>query len=390
MKISWSEIIAFVIGIIVKVVFDLVDDWIAQRVKRFVIQRAKTRYASSKTPLPSKGFHCFRIGNLEIPAMPIIGSPRTAFQLNEVIVRFSPVFHHQQDGYPAELLSAQSHLVDQCKKRYRLSKTSEENIVPRLDSITQGPEMAGDKRGLLYVNLSLTTFDMYFATNKSLDYEVIPKQGLFSRFTSNETIRDAYVVPPYDDLSQSLLANPPAVHIVVISRCLSQEPKDQLLVRRRSQDVSFYRGYHQVSATGYMSTAHHDAEQIPNPFYTAVMESRQEIADSLSTTPEEFKLIGLSLNWEDFLPVFYGYIETGRSVHELLGDFRRDSYEGSLLAIPFNPESVLTHIAKEKWEPQSALAAVATLLTFYPRSEVETVARTLPAKNVYDFFENPA
>lgn len=386
---NWSDILVFIAGILAKVIFDLLGDATSRRIKDFILQRAKSRYSITNTPLPAKDFHSFRIGNLEIPAMPIIGSPETAFNVSEVTVKFRPVFRHQQDDYPVELLSAQSYLVEECRRRYGLTKVSDENIVPRLDSITQGPEVQGDKRGRLFIGLSLTTFDTYFATNKSLNYRVIPKNGLVSRFTSNQTIREAYVTAPHEDLTKSLLANPPAVHIAVISRNLNQNPKDQLVIRRRSQDVAFYRGYYQVSATGYMSTAHHDSAGIPSPFRTAIMESRQEIADGLLLTPEDFRLIGLSLNWEDFLPVFYGYIETGLSVQEMLGDFRRDTFEGSLLAIPFNPKSVLTHIVREKWEPQSALAAVAAVLAFYPRNEVDAIARTLPAKDIRNFFENP-
>jgi len=176
--------------------------------------------------------------------------------------------------------------------------------------------------------------------------------------------------------------------VVVISRNLNQNPQDQLIIRRRSQEVAFYRGYYQVSATGFVGTAHHDSAGMPHPFFAAITEAKQEIADSLSLAPDDFILIGLSINWEEFVPVFYGYIETGISVHDLLGDFRRDTYEGSLFAIPFEPKSVLSHITKEKWESSSAIAAVAALLAFYPRNEVEAIARKLPAKNARDFFEN--
>ncbi len=96
-------------------------------------------------------------------------------------------------------------------------------------------------------------------------------------------------------------------------------------------------------------------------------------------------MIGLSIDWQDMYPTFYGYIETGLSVQELLGDFRRDSYEGELYAIPFEPKVVLSHIAKEKWTAQGALAAISALLAFYPRKEVEGIARALPAKAAKDF-----
>jgi hypothetical protein len=84
-------------------------------------------------------------------------------------------------------------------------------------------------------------------------------------------------------------------------------------------------------------------------------------------------------------PTFYGYIETGLSIQELLGDFRRDSYEGELYAIPFEPKTVLSHVAKEKWTAQGALAAISVLLAFFPRQNLESVARALPAKAAKDF-----
>jgi hypothetical protein len=48
----------------------------------------------------------------------------------------------------------------------------------------------------------------------------------------------------------------------------------------------------------------------------------------------DFKLLGLGIKREDLHPAFYGFIETGLPVSELLGGFRRDSYEGTLSAIP--------------------------------------------------------
>jgi hypothetical protein len=385
---NWSDLLVFVAGILAKVAFDLLSDYSSRRLKDFILRRAKSRFAVTSIPDIPKEFHCFRVGNLEIPVMSLVGSPETVFHFDEVDVSFQPILRHQQAHYPIELLSARSYLTEECKRRYNLKMVAEDNLLPRIDSIVQGPETEDDKRGNLYINLSLSTFSTYFVTNKSLDHRVIPRTGWISRFISNQTIREAYVVPPYDNLAESLLANCPAVHVAVISRNLNQNPQDQLIIRRRSQDVAFYRGYYQVSATGFVSMAHHDSAGIPNPFIAAISEAKQEIADSLSLSPNDFKLIGVSINWEEFVPVFYGYVETGISVRDLLGDFRRDVYEGSLLAIPFDPESVLSHImTKEKWESSSAIAAVATLLAFYPRAEVEAVARKLPAKSARDFFE---
>ncbi len=366
---------------------DLSKDYFSRILKDFIVHRAKARYTQVSIPNPASEFHCYRIGNLEIPVTPVVGSPETPFHLDEVTIHFQPLIKEQQPDYPLELRAARQYLIEETERKYGLKTLGDDDIMPRLDKIEQGPEIFGDKRGHLNIYLSLTTFYSLAATNRGLEYRVIPASGLVSRFTSNQTIREAYCLPPYHDLSKSLLANAPGVEVAVISRSLSQNPKDQLIVRRRSQDVLFFRGYYQVSATGYMSLAHRDSNDNPNPFITAITEAKQEIADSLSLLPEDFNLVGVSIKWEDLHPAFYGYIETGRTVHELLGDFKRDSYEGTLSAIPFDPKSVLSHIIKEKWTAPSALTTISTLLAFYPRREIEAIARTLPAKEWKDFIE---
>jgi hypothetical protein len=291
--------------------------------------------------------------------------------------------------YPAALTDAKSYLEQAYLKRYELESlpsTGWYNEKPRLYGYEQSPELPDDTRGKLTLYFNLTTFDTFITTNRSLDYAVIPKSGTLSRFTTNQTIREAYVSFPYD-LETSVLANPLSATVVVISRNLNQTPRDQIIIRLRKQ-VVLYRDYYQVSAAGFMSLAHRDESGMPNPFVTAVEEASQEIADRLQLTPSEFKLIGISLNWEDMNLNAYGFIETGLSARELLGDFRRDAFEGWLEAIPFEPKAVLNHIAQHKWEPMSVMAICATLLAHFPRKEVEAVARTVPAKVARAFFED--
>ncbi|MGD0510584.1 MAG: hypothetical protein ABSA33_01970, partial [Candidatus Micrarchaeaceae archaeon] len=257
----------------------------------------------------------------------------------------------------------------------------------RLDNIVQGHEQPGDKRGRLNIQLSLTTFGSLFTTNRSIDCKVIPARGLVAQLFKSISIRDAYCQKSETDLSQSLLANPPGVDVSIISRNVNQDPQNQFIIRRRSNQVLLFKDYYQVAATGYLSLAHCDSKGVPNPFVTAITEAKQEVADCLELTTADFKLIGIAVKWEDLHPGFYGYIETGKSVAELLGDFRRDSYEGTLSAIPFDPLHVVKHIAGEKWHPVSALSAISALLAFFPRAEVEAVAREVPAKSLRSYFE---
>ena len=381
-----SDVLIFVAGIL-DLLTGSISDFFSKKLNGYVISRSKSRYTSFKTPPPSKEFHCFRIGNFEIPAMSITGSPDTPFHFEEVKIKFHPEMKEEKSDYPIELKAARQYLIQECVKRFNL-KSVDENILPRLDDIEQGGEQEGDKRGDLSIHFSLTHFASLCATNLSVDQCVIPRKGLIDQFTANQTIREAYTTLPYSELSKSILANAPGVEVIVISRNLNQTPQDQLIIRRRGQTVSFFRGYYQSSAAGYMSLTHSTPDGLPNPFVTAVAEARQEIADSLTSDPKEFHLIGLMLQWQVLHPAFYGYIVTGKSIQDLLGDFKRDSYEGVLSAIPFEPKTILTHLAKEKWTATSTLAVISTLLAFYPRKEIESIARDLPAKNWKDFLEN--
>ena len=384
------KLLELLIGLILGVILDW---WgrpaLLRWLDRVAMQRAKARYRPTRIPDPPKEFTKYRLGNIEIPVMNLLGSPETPFEMDEVRIEYQPIMYHQQSDYPAALADAKPYLEKAYLQRYGLEslpRTGWYNERPRLYGYDQSPELADDKRGELTLYFNLTTFDTYLTTNRSLDYAVIPKSGTVSRFTTNQTVREAYVSFPHD-LRTSVLSNPLSATVVVISRNLNQTPKDQVIIRLRKQ-VVLYRDCYQVSAAGFMSLAHRDESGMPNPFVTAVDEARQEIADRLQPPPSDFKLIGISLNWEDMNLNAYGYIETGLSVQDLLGDFRRDAFEGWLEAIPFEPKAVLSHIAQHKWEPMSVLAMCATLLACFPRDEVEAMARTIPAKTFRDFFEN--
>lgn len=385
-----EDIIKTLIGVIIGVILNL---WLSPVLRRwfqqFVIVMARGRYKLTSMPIPPKGFVNWRLGNVEIPVMHLFGSPETPFSIEEVRIQFEPLLFHQKPDYPIALTAAKPFLEKAYCERYNLE---EENIsrmaVPRLSGCNQAFETAEDKRGGLKLSFNLTTYDTFLATNRSLDYAVIPQSSPLTRFTRNQTIREAYVRFPYE-LEESVLANNPGALAILISRHLDQNPKDQVIIQLRSKKVLLYRNCYQASAAGYMSQAHLDPHKAPNPFITAWEETHQEVSDALKLIlrPADFHLIGVALSWQDMEPFFYGYFETGRSVHELLGDFRRDEYEGWLEAIPFDPKSVLSHIAHHKWTPEGAIAMCATLLAFFPRDEVETIASKIPAKAARGFYE---
>lgn len=335
------------------------------------------------------GFANFKIGNLEIPVMPILGSPQTPFRFHETHIHYTPKLHENSDKFPKEVKAAYSYLLAEITKKYNVKMENfRNNVLPRLDDAIQGYEREGDQRGDLDLYFSHTTYESLWATNVAVDVPIdlpVKSRDGASKEIRSTTLREYFCNHPYSELSASILSNAPGVEIVVISRSPDQNPQDQLIIRRRSQRVAGYRGWYQASASGHMSVEHVDQDNLPNPFITAVVEAKQEIADGLLITPEHFHMVGILLKWQDLHPAFHGYIETTQTAQELIGDFRRDSYEGGLFAIPFEPQRVLTHIATEPWFPISAVAIISALLAHFPRSEVEAAARAVPKKKAEDF-----
>jgi len=355
--------------------------------KALAEQKKPTTISHLTIPAPDRNFHCYRIGNIEIPAMTIVGSPETPFTVDEVSIQYRPHSIEDDSDYPQALKDARTYLIEECKRRFSI-KDFKDNTLIRLDDITQYPEDDDDRRGGLLIELSLTKYSSLLATNAALDVRVIPPSEPVSQSGVNQTLREAYGRLPYSDLSKSIFANAPGVEVILVSRNKSQFPEAQVLIRKRSNKVHIYQEHYQASASGYISLVHRDRNDNPNPFITSITEARQEIADGLMLSPEDYKLIGIALHWHGLYPAFYGYIETDLPVDDLLGDFKRDAFEGDLFAIPFTPKSVLQHVANEKWTAISALATISSVLAFFPRLEVEEVAKKLPTKTAIDFLSS--
>jgi hypothetical protein len=382
-----SELIWSLLGLIIGIVL---DSWVKPIVLKWLEhlqgRRAKARYEATSTAALSEDFRTFCLGNIEAPVMILTGSPETPYTIEEVKVYYTPLMYHQGLDYPQYLIDAKPYLEKEYLRKHGLREIPR-NELPRLSGWRQAGESADNKRGVLSLHFNLTTFDSYLTTNRSLDYKVIPQPGTISRYTDNQTIRQAFIQFPYS-LENSALANPLAVMVVLISSNNTQEPREQVIIQFRSNKVASYRNCYQVSAAGYVSLGHRiDRTHAPSPFYTAVSEVREEISDGLQLSPSDFKLLGLAVSWIDMLPFVYGYIKTGRSVKRILGDFRRDGYEGQTDSIPFRPEVVLSHIAENKWTPEGVLAMCAALLAHFPRKQVEEVARRFPNRRACDFFE---
>ena len=360
---------------------------LARKLEEIVAKRARVHRYKKQLPDPPPEFSMYTLGNLCLPVMSLFGSPRFPLHVTDVRITFNPGITHESVEFPLSLRDAIPSLVaEYCAARP--GKRLSDNPMPRYLGYTQAGETKDDERGEVTIHFGLTTFYTYFATNCSLDQAVIPGETRFWSMLRNRTIREAYVPIPYH-VEGSPLANPLSSHCVVISRNRAQDPSDQLLVQRRGDKVALYRGFYQSSAAGYMTLAHRDESGVPNPFVTAVAEANQEIADRLNVPPSDFRMIGIAVNWSELDINAYGFVETGLATAELLGDTRRDGYEGWIEAIPFTPHHVLAHIASNRWEAMGAMAVCQVLLAFYPQDEVEAEAKRAPAKPWRAFCDLP-
>jgi len=145
----------------------------------------------------------------------------------DIDVVYEPVLSDAQEGFPKELQEAIPYLTDLYLSRE--PAITRNNYLPRLCDIDQASETDENRRGRVMLTFRQTKFYTFLATNRSLDHAVIPAAGIVSRFTNNDTIRQAYVKFPYN-LAESPLANPLSVHVVVVTKNLNQTPQNQVLI----------------------------------------------------------------------------------------------------------------------------------------------------------------
>lgn len=359
-----------------------------RKVEEIKRRRARARMEKRQLPDPPSGFPMYVRGNLQLPVMSLFGTPSEPLRIDELEIDFNPLSTPEVKDYPEALRDAIPALLAQYLGA-RPDKTITDNSMPRYLGYTQGGEREDDTRGQLTIKLGLTSYYNYCATNCSLDVAAIPGRSRFWSWFTNQTLRQAYMPVPYSP-EASPFANPLSSHCIVISRNNAQGPPNQVLVRRRSSKVAHYRGFCQSSAAGYVTSAHRDKSNKPNLFVTAAHEANQELADRLQAKPEDYRLIGIAVNWGELDINAYGFIETGRSASELIGDTSRDSYEGTTEPIPFTPGAVFSHFAENQWEAMGAMALCQTLLAFYSDDEVDAAARRMPTRPWRTFCDLPS
>src|SRR5437867_4162782 len=141
-KMDGQSVATFLFGVVAGIGADFVKDYLVRRGKDYILRRAKAHYDKTKIPLPDAYFRCFRFGNFEIPAMPVIGSPETPFHPDEVTIHLKP----DVKSFPVELQAARQYLIEELQRRYGQKNLGEGDLSPRIDKIEQGPELPGDKR----------------------------------------------------------------------------------------------------------------------------------------------------------------------------------------------------------------------------------------------------
>ncbi|PZQ63247.1 MAG: hypothetical protein DI570_09800 [Phenylobacterium zucineum] len=327
-------------------------------------------------------FGFYALGNITVPAKYLFSSPDEPFGPADVIIHDSDEAHEARPNYPPLLREIYPALLDNVFTRYAINRSDySDNRLPRLDRWRQAPETVDDRRGPLHLHLSRTTYFQIWATHNGVD---VPLREL--GLAEGTTLRRTFCIPPYEDFSESILANNPSVEVVVVSDNPRQSPPMQMIIRRRRLTVAGYRGWFQASASGHLGLGHLAADGTPSPFAAAIAEARQEVSSSLDLTPDDFRLLGLTLKEQDLNPAFFGFIRTPRLAAELVHDHCRDNYEGKKSAIPFDPDTVLGHISANRWYPLSAMAIMATLFALHAPEAVQDAARRVPRKRVQDFY----
>lgn len=370
-----EEIIIGVIGIIVTILAIIIGlpEFIKFIKKSRILKR---KIVNKDCPPPDKDFRTYHIGNIEIPVSGIVTSIKKPFTYDEVNIIFKNEIFEEKEAYPKDIKQSKKYLLEKHRLKYNAEYV--DNKIIRLDSLKQGHEDENDERGKLFLNMSITRYSDMLITNGMLDEPISIKSKIF-------TLREKYKYLPYSELGKSVFSNPPGVEVIVLSKNVNQSPNWQVILRKRSNNVIGYKNHFQVSASGYISLGHIDKNGKPNPFITACEETQQEIAEGLSFEPTDFKLLASALPWHGLCPNFIGYFESEKPVNQIIGDFRRDSYEGDIEAIPFNPNHVLKHIAENDWTPMSAYAMIAVLSSFYRKEEIDSIASSLKQKTCKDF-----
>lgn len=332
---------------------------------------------SVEMPLPYENFNSFVFGKIEIPSLIIASSYSDPYRQGDIEINHTDELFESKSDYPIELETAFDELLEYTIKTFNITRYNR-TAMARIDDLEHEPEDENDRGGKLILHFSNTKYERFLATNHALEAEINP----------GVTVREKYGSGPYHDFTESVLSNAIGLECIVISDNPNQHPQRQVIIRKRAaKNVNSYRGFYQGSAGGFMSTAHVDKAGKPSPFVTASVETKQEVSGLLTgVEPDDFRMLGLTIQWHLLQPIFFGYFVTQMLAKEILGGPGRDAYEGRTHSIPFTPESVINHIAENDWVPNSALAMIFTLLAEFSAHEVTAVAENLPkSKKAEDF-----
>lgn len=215
----------------------ITSEWILPIAKTIthahLAKRAAERAFLKSTPSPYPWFKKFRVGNIEIPVMTIMGSPSHPRSQEEVTIEYSAL---SERFMPEPLSQSIPFLLRRYHEQYSTGKTATDNNLPRYLGYEQEGEGQNNEPGRITLRLGLTSFFQFLATNRSLDVAALPSLG------RNKTLRETYARSEYDLLS-SPFANPLSSNMVLISSNLHQVPERQVIIRKRSDKVALYKGF---------------------------------------------------------------------------------------------------------------------------------------------------
>ena len=344
----------------------------------------KSKYLKSAKLTKDSTFRYYQIGKIEIPVLPLVTSPTDPYKINDVHIEYNNEFFEENINYPKDIARLKKYLLSSVIKQRKINiEKLSNNPLIRMDNLYTNPEDEYDRRGMLNLLFSKTHYFDMLATNAAID---IPISLSMNKYT---TLREKYSNLFYrDNYNMSPFSNSPGVEVVVLSNNVHNHKSTKMvLIKKRSNQVIGYRNFYQVSASGYISIEHKDKDGIPNPFITAVEETKQEVAQIADFSPEDFNLLGAALHWDGLYPNLIGYFETDITADNLLRDFCRDNYEGDVYAIPFTPDDILNHIVEHDWTPMSAYAMILTLFANFSNEEIYNSANSLIKNKTIDCFK---
>ncbi|VVC05241.1 Uncharacterised protein [uncultured archaeon] len=204
----------------------------------------------------------------------------------------------------------------------------------------------------LYLDFSETTYLEIAVLNLALDNPLKTQK-------TEKTLRDFLNENP-KEIKNSSLPNPLSINLSVIL-----EDEGKIVLSKRSSTNLEASGLLSTIVGGTISIGHNDIdpENNPDPFTTAVRETKEETG--LTITPDDVIIFGLGRNLHTLKPELFGEINLKINSREFLNSWESasDASESSkLLFIDMNAESVKKIISFYDSSPVGKISTLASTI----------------------------